>query len=129
MVARALAELVVVVHFGVLLFLVVGGFLAWRWPRLIYPHLAMAAWGLLVVTFPLDCPLTWLENTFRAASGQPALATGFIDTYIDGVLYPESAAGTVQLLVGLVVVGSWAGYYLKRRAHHPCGSVASPNQR
>ncbi|CCH35540.1 DUF2784 domain-containing protein [Actinosynnema sp. NPDC047251] len=129
MVALALAELVMVLHFGVLLFLLVGGFLAWHRPRLIYPHLAMAAWGVLIVAFPLDCPLTWLENTFRTAAGQPALVDGFIDTYLDGVLYPESAAGTVQLLVALAVVGSWVGYLLKRRAEQTCNSVQFTNRR
>jgi hypothetical protein len=115
-VARALAELVVVVHFGVLGFLVVGGFLAWRRPGVIYFHVAMAAWGLLVVLFPIPCPLTWLENTFREAAGQQPLAVGFIDTYIDGVLYPDSAARLVQVLVALVVVGSWVGFARRRRA-------------
>ncbi|GAB2997253.1 DUF2784 domain-containing protein [Saccharothrix stipae] len=115
MVARAFAELVMVVHFGVLIFLVVGGFLAWRWPRVLYFHLAMATWGLLIVLFPLACPLTWLENELRAAAGRPRLQTGFIDTYIDGVLYPDSAARLVQVFVALVVVASWTGYYLKRR--------------
>ncbi|MBB5954485.1 hypothetical protein FHS29_001055 [Saccharothrix tamanrassetensis] len=129
MVALAFAELVMVLHFAVLVFLVVGGFLAWRWPRLIYPHLAMAAWGLLVVTFPLACPLTWLENTFRSAAGQPELASGFIDTYIDGVLYPESAARTVQLLVGFAVAASWAGFWLKRRAEQMCNPVQFTNHR
>ncbi|MFE2751050.1 DUF2784 domain-containing protein [Actinosynnema sp. NPDC059335] len=115
MVARAFAELVMVVHFGVLVFLLVGGFLAWRWPRVLYFHAAMAGWGLLIVLFPLACPLTWLENELRAAAGQPQLVNGFIDTYIDGVLYPESAARPVQVLVALVVLASWAGYYVKRR--------------
>ncbi|PSL55155.1 uncharacterized protein DUF2784 [Saccharothrix carnea] len=115
MVARALAELVMVVHFAVLAFLVVGGFLAWRWPRVLYFHLAMATWGLLIVLFPFACPLTWLENELRAAAGQPRLVNGFIDTYIDGVLYPDSAARLVQVLVALVVIASWTGYRLKRR--------------
>ena len=115
MVAHALAELVMVVHFGVLLFLLVGGFLAWHRPKVLYFHLAMATWGLLIVLFPLACPLTWLENELRAASGRPRLAEGFIDTYIDGVLYPDSAARLVQVLVALVVVASWTGYYFKRR--------------
>jgi hypothetical protein len=129
MVARAFAELVMVVHFGVLVFLVVGGFLAWRWPKLLYAHLAMATWGLLIVLFPLACPLTWLENEFRAAAGQPELASGFIDTYIDGVLYPDSAARLVQVLVALVVLTSWTGYYLKRRDERACNSVQFTNQR
>ncbi|WP_367134149.1 DUF2784 domain-containing protein [Saccharothrix sp. HUAS TT1] len=123
MVARALAELVMVVHYAVLVFLLVGGFLAWRWPRVLYFHLAMATWGLLVVLFPISCPLTWLENEFRAAAGQPRMTTGFIDTHIDGVLYPDSAAGLVQVLVAVVVVGSWTGYYLRRRSE-PAGAEA-----
>jgi Protein of Unknown function (DUF2784) len=114
MVARALAELVMVVHYAVLVFLVVGGFLAWRWPKVLYAHVAMAVWGVLIVTFPIACPLTWLENAFRAAAGQPELANGFIDTYIDGVLYPESMALTVQLFVALAVIVSWVGYGVRR---------------
>ncbi|MER5261170.1 DUF2784 domain-containing protein [Actinosynnema sp. NPDC002837] len=129
MVAHALAELVMVVHFAVLLFLVVGGFLAWRWPRVLYFHLAMATWGLLIVLFPLACPLTWLENELRAAAGRPQLANGFIDTYIDGVLYPDSAARLVQVLVAVVVLVSWTGYYLKRRDEQACNSVQFTNQR
>lgn len=129
MVALALAELVMVLHFAVLVFLLVGGFLAWRWPRLIYLHAAMAAWGALVVAFPLDCPLTWLENAFRAAAGRPELAEGFIDTYLDGVLYPESAAPLVQLLVALAVTASWIGFHLKRRAGQPCDPVRSTDRR
>lgn len=121
MVARALAELVMVVHYGVLVFLVVGGFLAWRWPRVLYFHVAMAAWGLLVVVFPIACPLTWLENVFRSAAGQQPLASGFIDTYIDGVLYPESAARLVQVVVALVVLVSWVGHYLRRRVGQGAG--------
>jgi hypothetical protein len=122
MVSQALAELIMVVHFAVLVFLIVGGFLAWRWRGLIYPHLAMAIWGFLIIAFPLSCPLTAAENFFRAQAGMPVLV-GFIDTYIDGVLYPEAAAGAVQLLVALTVAGSWTGYYLRWRgertqSHH-----------
>ncbi|MEU5696004.1 DUF2784 domain-containing protein [Actinosynnema sp. NPDC020468] len=119
----ALAELVMVLHFGVLVFLVVGGFLAWRWHRVLYPHLVMAGWALLIVLFPVSCPLTWLENVFREAGGLPPLAAGgFIDTYIDGVLYPESAAGVVQLFVGVAVLTSWTGLYLRRRAGQPASA-------
>jgi Protein of Unknown function (DUF2784) len=120
MVSQALAELIMIVHFAVLVFLIVGGFLAWHWHGLIYPHLAMATWGVLVVAFPLNCPLTAAENHFRAQAGQPELVDGFIDHYIDGVVYPQSAAPVVQLLVGVLVLGSWTGHYLRLRAErHP----------
>ncbi|GGP80281.1 DUF2784 domain-containing protein [Saccharothrix coeruleofusca] len=124
MVARAFAELVMVLHFAVLLFLVVGGFLAWRWPKVIWAHAAMAAWAVLVVVFPLACPLTAVEDFFRVRAGQEELAGGFIDTYVDGVLYPESAARAVQLVVALLVLVSWTGYYLRRRAGHAASAAA-----
>ncbi|GAA3881229.1 DUF2784 domain-containing protein [Saccharothrix violaceirubra] len=117
MVTRSLAELVMVLHFAVLLFLVVGGYLAWRLPKVLYAHVAMAAWAVLIVAFPVSCPLTSLENTLRVASGAEPLARGgFIDTYIDGVLYPESAAPLVQVLVGLAVLTSWVGWFARRAA-------------
>ncbi|PRY32615.1 DUF2784 domain-containing protein [Umezawaea tangerina] len=122
MVSQALAELIMIVHFAVLVFLVVGGFLARHWRGLIYPHLAMATWGILVVAFPLNCPLTAAENFFRTRAGQPELVDGFIDHYIDGVVYPQSAAGIVQLLVAVLVLGSWTGYYRKWRGERHAGA-------
>lgn len=122
MVAHALIALVMAVHFLLLLFLVVGGFLAWRWHGVLYPHVAMAAWGFFVTAFPISCPLTAVENALRARAGAPVLTTGFVDTYIDGVLYPESVTGVVQLLVALLVAGSWAGYFLRVRGERRSAS-------
>ncbi len=107
--AGLLAEAVMLLHFAVLAFLLAGGFLAWRWRWVIYPHLALAAWAVLSIATPTICPLTSWENHFRAAAGLPVLQTGFIDHYIDGVWYPESASVAVQLVLGVVVVVSWAG--------------------
>ena len=113
--AGLLAEAVMLLHFAVLAFLLAGGFLAWHWRRLIYPHLALAAWAALSLAVPTVCPLTTWENHFRAQAGMPVLETGFIDHYIDGVWYPESAATVVQLVLGAVVVVSWAGFLASAR--------------
>ena len=45
--ARFLAEAVMTLHFAVLAFLLVGGFVAWRWRGVIYAHLAIGAWAVL----------------------------------------------------------------------------------
>lgn len=58
-----------VVHFLILVFMAVGGFLAWRWPRLIWAHLAVAAWGLVSVVIGVECPLTALEDWGRRNAG------------------------------------------------------------
>ncbi|MFD5824539.1 DUF2784 domain-containing protein [Lentzea sp. NPDC060358] len=114
--AGVFAEAVVVLHFTVMGFLLAGGFLAWRWRWVIYPHLALGAWAILSIITPTVCPLTVWENHFREQAGMPLLETGFIDHYIDGVWYPESASMLVQLVLGAVVLTSWIGFYAGARA-------------
>jgi hypothetical protein len=110
---RVLAEATMVAHFAFLVYLVTGGFLAWRWPAAIWPHLGAAAWGVAVTALSLDCPLTWLQDWARRRAGEHALSGGFIDTYLTGVVYPARYAGLIQILVGAVVVGSWVGVALR----------------
>ena len=114
--ARFFAEAVMVLHFAVLAFLLVGGFLAWRWRGVIYAHLVIGAWAILSLLVPVTCPLTTAEEYFRAQAGMPSLGTGFIDHYIDGVWYPESASTLVQLVLGSIVIVSWIGFYAGTRA-------------
>lgn len=114
-----LAEATMVVHFTVLIFIVFGGFLAWRWPWVIWPSIVLAGWGFSTVVFGVNCPLTWLENWARQRAGEASLGTGFIDHYIEGVIYPERYTGLIQFLAGTIVVISWVGalvLYLRRRA-------------
>jgi len=44
--AGFLAHATMVVHFIVLLYIGLGGFLAWRWPRTIFVHVFFALWGV-----------------------------------------------------------------------------------
>jgi hypothetical protein len=110
-----LVSVILVVHFAYLAFAVFGGFLVWRWPRVFWAHLVAAAWGLAVVGIPLTCPLTTAENWARRQAGQTQQTAGFIDRYIEGVLYPERYTLLLQVLAGVTMVGSWVGAYLYRR--------------
>jgi hypothetical protein len=112
-----LAEVVMALHGAVLIFLVVGGFLAWRWPWVIWLHLAMATWGFSTVVFRLNCPLTYVEDWARRRAGEQGLTSGFIDQYLTGVIYPERLTGLVQALVAAVVLASWVGLAVRRRRH------------
>jgi uncharacterized protein DUF2784 len=112
---RLLATVVLALHFGYLAFVVLGGFLAWRWPRAFIAHFLAAAWGFAVVAVPLDCPLTWLEGWARLRAGQPTFTEGFIDHYIEGVLYPARYTLLLQIAAGVAVIGSWVGGYAYRR--------------
>jgi hypothetical protein len=106
----------VVLHFAFLVYAIGGGFLAWRWPKAFWPHLAAVTWMVLIVTDSVDCPLTWIEDWARSRAGEPALSGGFIAGYITGVFYPRRFELFVQLLVFALVLVSWAGFVLHRRA-------------
>jgi hypothetical protein len=111
---RLLADVVMVLHFGFLAYVVLGGFLAWRWPWALPPHLLAAGWGGLTVLFPatLSCPLTGWEDRARHAAGQRGLpASGFIDHYLEGVVYPERYTGPIQGVAAVVALVSWLGAY------------------
>ena len=63
----------------------------------------------------VEVDLETIEVSPYERAGMPVLRTGFIDTYIDGVLYPDRVAHLVQVLVGAIVLVSWAGLYLRWR--------------
>lgn len=107
-------------HFGFIAYVLVGGFLALRWPRSIGVHVAAVLWGFggLLVGWP--CPLTALERWARVRAGMSPLPPGgFIAHYLTGVLYPAAAMSVVQALAVAVVVGSWVLCLRRRRARYP----------
>ncbi|HLV59082.1 MAG TPA: DUF2784 domain-containing protein [Natronosporangium sp.] len=117
MLFQVLTSLILTVHAAYLAYVVVGGFLAWRWPRTVWLHLVASAWGLLIVTNPWgwQCPLTYAEHWSRRRAGQEGFTAGFVDRYLEGVLYPERYTRALQVLVGVLVVVSWIGVYLRWR--------------
>ena len=124
---KLLADATMVAHFTFLAYLVAGGFLAWRWPWAIWPHLLAAGWGLSTLVFHLNCPLTWLEDWSRRKAGGSALSNGFIDTYLTGIVYPERYTGLLQLLAAAVVAVSWVGLLIRQR--HPIEAASvSPHR-
>lgn len=118
MIGRVLDDVTVAVHYVVMAYIVFGGFLVWRWRWTLPVHLLAIAWAVISLIFPVDCPLTWLENYFRQMGGLPPLRGGFIDTYITGVLYPSNAVLLVQIIVGVIVVVSWVGIALRSPRRH-----------
>ena len=102
-----LADAAVVAHFGFLVFLVLGGLAALRWRRLIWPHVLSVAWSVGILTVGQRCPLTALERWATARAGGPVSDEGFIDRYVEDVVYPGSLTGPVRAAVAVVVVVSW----------------------
>ena len=108
---RFLADLVVGLHFLFVLFVVLGGLLLVRWPRLVWIHLPAAVWGAVIELGGWICPLTPLENMLRARAGEAGYEGGFIEHYILPVLYPGNLTRGIQLALAAVVIVVNLGIY------------------
>ena len=102
--ASVLADLVLLAHFAFVAFVVAGGLLVLRWPRLAWAHVPAAVWGALIEFGGWICPLTPVENTLRAAAGERPYTGDFIAHYLMPVLYPEGLTREIQLALGGVVM-------------------------
>lgn len=118
MVYGLLADVVMVTHFAFIVFLPVGALLTWRWPRLVWVYLPTAVYGLMIIMVGFPCPLTPLERSLRVRAGERAFTGGFVDHYIEGVIYPQQYAGLIRGLVVVLMVVGYAGLAvrLRRRA-------------
>ena len=98
------ADAVLVLHLAFVLFVIFGGVLALRWPRLAWVHIPVALYGATIEFVGFICPLTPLENSLRHAGGEAGYAGGFIDHYITATLYPSGLTRAIQLVLGVGVL-------------------------
>ena len=101
---RLLANAVVLLHTAFVAFVVLGGFLAWRWSRIAWLHVPCALWGAVIEYQGWICPLTPLENDLRRRAGLAGYAGGFVEHYVLPVLYPAGLTRPAQALLGTLVV-------------------------
>lgn len=122
MLPRVLADVVVVVHLGFILFVALGGFLALRWRWMPWVHLPAAAWGALLELGGWTCPLTPLENRLRQLAGVEGYAGGFVERYLLPVVYPAALTREGQMVLGVLVCVVNAAVYVlvwqRRNAAH-----------
>jgi hypothetical protein len=104
MIYRFLADVVLVVHLGFVLFVVLGALLVFRWPRLRWLHLPAAAWGVIIEIAGWPCPLTPLEKALRRLGGEGGYAGGFIERYVTALLYPGELPRAAHIALGLLAL-------------------------
>ena len=110
--SRLLADLVVVLHLGFILFSVLGGLFVLRRPRMAWIHVPAVAWAAWVEISGRDCPLTPLETMLRLAAGGVAYEGGFVDRYLAPIVYPGPLTRQEQVLLGIAVVAVNAVIYV-----------------
>lgn len=126
-----LADAVLLLHFGVVLF-VIGGLVLvvvgnlrgwWPWVNSLWFRLAhVLAIGIVVAQAWLGevCPLTTLESWLRVKAGSPSYSKSFIEHWVQQLLFYEAPFWVFTLaytVFGLLVLASW-WYFPPRHKKH-----------
>jgi Protein of Unknown function (DUF2784) len=128
---RAFADAVLALHVGVVLFVVgglvlvwLGNWRGWQWVNRWGFRLAhLLAIGVVVTEawFGIVCPLTTLEMWLRAKAGAASYGSGFIEHWLQRLLYYDAPAWVFLMaysLFGLAVVASWWYFPPRRNGRH-----------
>ncbi len=117
---QLLADLVLVIHFSVaafivlgLLLIIIGGFKNWQWvrnPWFRYAHLIAIGFVVAQTWLGQICPLTVLENYLRTQAGEATYPGSFIAYWLGELLYYDFPMWVFVILYsvfGLLIVGCW----------------------
>lgn len=108
---RLLADALLLAHLLFIVFVVLGGGLVLRWPRLALLHLPAACWGAFIELSGGICPLTPLENAWRQAAGEAGYAGSFTEHYLLPIIYPLGLTREIQFVLAAVVIVVNLGVY------------------
>lgn len=115
---RFAADLVLATHLAFVLFVVFGGLLVLRRPRIAWLHLPAVAWAALVEFSGWICPLTPLEVALRRGAGEAGYGGDFIEHYLVSLIYPSELTRDLQMLIGaFVLLVNLAIYWTLWRRH------------
>lgn len=122
MIYRIAADALVVLHLAFVVFVVLGGLLVWKYPRLAWVHVPAALWGIGIEIVGAVCPLTYLEVALRQRAGEVGYATGFVEHYVVPVLYPQGLTRSMQFgMAGAVIIINALIYGVLIRIKHNHG--------
>jgi len=117
---RLLADAVLALHVALVLFVVgglllviVGNLRRWRWVNRLgfrLAHLLAIAVVVAEAWLAIPCPLTTLEMALRSQAGAPTYGGGFIEHWLQWLLYYDAPAWvfvTLYSVFGLIVAATW----------------------
>src|SRR5687767_12887083 len=117
---RILADAVLLLHFGIVLFVIgglvlvlAGNWRGWGWVNALWfrlLHLATIAFVVVQAWLGQVCPLTTLESWLRVRGGTAAYGKSFVEHWVQQWLFYEAPMWVFALLYtgfGLVVAATW----------------------
>lgn len=115
MVYKVLADVIVLIHFLWIIFLILGAFLGVKKQALKIAHIAGLAFAFTIQIFDWYCPLTYLEVWLRARHN-PALTYrgSFILYYVEQVVY-ISLSRHLILVLTIFLCGFNIWFYLRKK--------------
>jgi hypothetical protein len=127
-----LANAVLVLHLGVVLFVIgglllvlVGNLSGWRWVNRLWfriAHLAAIATVVAQSWFGIMCPLTSLESWLRSKAGAAPASEGFIEHWVEFLLYYDAPTWVFTLAYtafGALVAAAWWWFPPQRQLPKP----------
>ena len=111
MIAKIVADFLVVIHLAFIVFVLFGGLLVLKWSKVSILHIPCILWATLIEFRGWICPLTPLEHHFRETAGDAGYTGGFIDHYLMPVIYPEELTQGIQIALGVTVLAINLGVY------------------
>ncbi|MEO8567041.1 MAG: DUF2784 domain-containing protein [Betaproteobacteria bacterium] len=101
---RFAADAVLAAHLAFVLFVLCGGMLVLRTPRLAWLHLPAVAWAAFVELSGSICPLTPLEVALRRGAGEAGYGGDFVKHYLVALIYPPGLTRELQTAIGAAVL-------------------------
>ena len=115
-----LADVVLIAHFAIVLFVVgglaiiiIGNHLRWSWVNMLWFRIShLATIGIVVAEswLGIACPLTTLENWLRTKAGQTSYNDSFIAHFLQRLIFynaPEWIFIVAYTIFGLCVFAAW----------------------
>ena len=132
---QLLADAVLVLHFGIVVFVVgglvlvvAGNMLGWPWVNKLWFRIAhVLAIGVVVAQAWLGraCPLTTLESWLREQAGSTSYRTSFVEHWVQRLLFYEAPFWVFTLaytVFGLLVLVSWWCFPPRSKRAHENGA-------
>jgi len=98
------ADIILIIHFAFILFVIFGALLFFVTTKIIFIHLPALIWGSYIELTNSICPLTYLENWFLHKANLTTYSEGFIQNYLVPIVYPTNLTKDTQIYLGIALI-------------------------
>lgn len=98
------ANLILIVHFAFILFVVFGALLFFVTTKIVFIHIPAFLWGSYIELTHSICPLTYLENWLLHKANLTTYSEGFIQNYLIPIVYPANLTKDLEIYLGIALI-------------------------